>query len=166
MHKTLFPLYLQNFFFVYILIFISKEKAIFILRKKINQTLATCKESAENSRWTRPGHSPSELDSVINRVKETVWFVQKSFWVTPWSSESHHQGTFLEHPDTLCNRFEILTSGGSLLLEWTPFPPHFVPVNTFLNAWVSSKTCSPIPHSVPFTERTVWFLSVCPCTFP
>lgn len=163
MHKTFFFLYLQNFSFVYILIFtISKEKSYFYSKKKKknNQTPATCKGSAKNSGWIRPGHLTSELDSVVNRVGETVWFVQKSFLVTLGSSQSHHQGTFLEHPDTLCNRFEILTSGGSLLLEWTPFPPHFVSVNKVLNAWVSSKTCSPCPphpQTVCHLESGLWF---------
>lgn len=147
MHKTFFFSCIFRIFpsCIYWFLPSARKKAIFILRKKkkTNQTPATCKGSAKNSEWIRPGHLTSELDSVVNRVRETVWFVQKSFLVTLGSSQSHHQGTFLEHPDTLCNRFEILTSGGSLLLEWTPFPPHFVSVNKVLNAWVSSKTCSP-----------------------
>lgn len=79
-------LYLQIFFlyWVYITFIRKKKKKVYFPKKKANQAPAKCKVSAENSGWTRPGHWPSEAESVFNRVgKETVWFVQILFWVTP-----------------------------------------------------------------------------------
>lgn len=125
--------------------------------------------SAENSRWTRRGHRPSEVNSVVNRVgKETgVYKYSGLVLSTPGSLQHHHQGIFVEHSDMLDSETnQSPYSGYAFLLERTLFLLTSFPL-VFLNAWVQSKTCSLIPFKTPVNWPDFWFGSrVCPCTSP